>query len=87
MSATAKILEAYDGWRASNPLRRFRERENVSQTTVAGVCDVPQPYVTYWEQGLRQPGEDVFATLAKLMGVSVTRLKRDWDGWLEARPS
>ena len=61
--------------RLSTVIRRLREREDMTQETLARKAGVTQGYIAQLESGLRKnPSLPIFKKLAKALGVPVGEL-------------
>lgn len=85
MAVNSKVAE-FDKWAADNPIRRWREAEGISQTRLAAMLGVAQPYVSYWEMGSRAPTPDRMLDIARLMNLRPRTLRGRWENWMRRKP-
>ena len=76
------IEARYTGRRRNNPLRKWREANGITRSTVCAAIRVSQNTVVKWEQGSNIPNRINIERLAKFMGKSTKELAIEWFEWL-----
>lgn len=77
------MKEQIQEWRKKNPLRKWRDRQFLSQGDVAASVGVGYHTVCDWETGKVVPSEKQFEMLS---GLGLKTIKRAWQLWLNGRP-
>lgn len=57
-----------------NKLRELREKRGISQAEAGRRMGLCRAAINHYEQGVRTPGIDIIAKLAKLYGVKIESL-------------
>ena len=64
-----------------NPLREYREPNDISRDEVMEKVGVSYQTIYFWEQGRMTPGTDNMIRLSNMMGVSFEELRKRWKQW------
>lgn len=71
---TTDVDWSLDRSRFSKSVRRLRQSKNISQKDIADMVGVTQATVSKWESGAMVPTMDRVASLAAVLGVSVSEI-------------
>ena len=74
-------------WRATNPLRKFRDKAGIALTDAAAALAVSTVAVQNWERGTSTPNDSNTTNIARLMETDVPKLSRAWERWIKSRPA
>lgn len=80
------LKNGYQEWKNKNPLRKFRDKNDLTRTRFAGHLGVTVNTVQFWENGTTQPNENNLEKIAIVMQISPEKLKAEWVDWLENKP-
>ena len=74
-------------WKSRNPLKAWREKNNVTQTSAAAAVGVGVQAMQRWESGASMPSPASMDEIAQLMGRyeanDMAKLMREWSAWRE----
>lgn len=85
MSTRSKDLEIQN-WQDANPLKVWRERKQMTMSTLANRIGVTPKTVQFWERGLTQPTERNLERIASAIEMTSRTLVHKWQTWLGKRP-
>lgn len=75
-------------WQRANPLRAWREANNLTVMDAAIMLNVSQVTVRSWENGATQPKGENLERIAALVGNGdVEGALRLWKNWVAQRPA
>lgn len=86
-TAAPTLKEQLTDWIESNPLRRWRHRQELSMMDASALLGVGMSSVQHWEQGAYYPSDDSVDKLAVAMKVKSDTLARNWKSWYAKKPS
>lgn len=78
--------DALKKWVEDNPLRKFKLKNRITNRRMAATLNCAVVSITMWERGLTQPRRESFATIAKAMVLSPTKLEQAWASWMGRKP-
>lgn len=79
-------VQEHTEWKAENPLRKWRMKNDVSRLGFASQAGFHPMTILRWEDGTSNPGWTNLAEVARIMGVDIAELAREWDEWRRERP-
>lgn len=79
--------DLYDDFRLRNPLCAWRAKRGVGVTLAGRMLGTNKTNVGNWENGYVRPSDKWWDKLADLMKVTVGALEKEWDAWLDTKPS
>lgn len=80
------LKNGYQNWLKDNPLRQFRDDNDLSRTRFAGHLGVTVNTVQFWENGTNFPNDENLEKIAIVMKKSPQKLRAEWNDWLETKP-
>ena len=80
------LKNGYQEWLKQNPLRAFRDKNDLTRTRFAGHLGVSVNTVQFWENGTTTPNEENLEKISIVMQMSSEKLKAVWNIWLENKP-
>lgn len=80
------IKNGYEKWLKSNPIRTFREKNDIARTRLAGHLDVTVNTVQFWENGTNYPNDENIQKIAIVMNISTEKLIAEWNDWKDNKP-
>lgn len=72
-------------WIDKNPLRKWREGEEVTLNEAAARLERSIVSLRNWETGVTTPSDDGFDVLERVMGKK--HLREEWTSWSTSRPT
>lgn len=79
------MTDRYREWIAQNPLRLWREQENVAIYAAASMLGLGVSTIQSWESGVYKPRDEHLDMLARL--IDDPDLPDRWHRWYEQKPT
>ena len=74
----------YDEWKESNPLRKYRKENGISQSQLSLEINVSTATIQYWESGSMIPNPFNLEKISVL--IKEPDIVKAWSDWYDKRP-
>ena len=81
------MKDEFKQWNEANPLRKFRDDNNLARTKLASYMGVSMNTIQFWENGSSIPNEENFTKISEIMSTPEKKLKERWDEWVKNKPT
>lgn len=80
------MREEYSEWLKENPLYKFRQKNDLTRTALAGYLRLSVSTIQFWENAGNIPNDENMYKLSELMNRDYDNFRKEWHNWLDSQP-